>query len=193
MTPRPTPAALEAARDGSVPDLVGPGMRVLFVGINPGLASAAIGHHFGNPANRLWATLYAAGFTRRRFVPTDAAELLTLGYGITNLVHRATAAAAEVTDTELRGGVPTLERTVARWQPQSVAFLGLGAYRSAYGRPRAAVGPQDQPLAERPVWLLPNPSGLNAHYQLPDLVRLYRALRESLDIQPAPLAPFPTA
>lgn len=174
---RPTRSELAAARDGSVADLVGPGMRVLFVGINPGLASAATGHHFGNPANRLWATLHVAGFTPRRFVPSDAPKLLALGYGVTNLVHRATAAAAEVSDAELRAGVPALERTVARWRPGAVAFLGLGAYRTAYRRPRAVAGPQDQSLAERPVWLLPNPSGLNAHWSREAMAAEFGRLR----------------
>jgi TDG/mug DNA glycosylase family protein len=177
---RPSPAELAAARDATVPDLIGPGLRVLFVGINPGLWSAVIGHHFGNPANRLWPTLHAAGFTPRRFRPTDAAELLALGYGITNLVARATAGAGDLRDAELRAGAPALVDKVARHRPHTVAFLGLGAYRTGFDRPKATIGPQPEPIAGARAWLLPNPSGLNAHYQLPDLIRLYTELRTTL-------------
>jgi len=178
--PRPAPAELAAAQDGTVADLVAPGLRVLFVGINPGLWSAVIGLHFGNPANRLWPTLHAAGFTPRRFLPSDAPELLALGYGVTNLVARATAGAAEIGDAELRAGAPALAAKVARHQPHTVAFLGLGAYRVGFARPKAAIGPQAEPVGGARAWLLPNPSGLNAHYQMPDLVRLYAELRRAL-------------
>lgn len=174
--PRPSPAELEAARAKTVPDLIGPGLLVLLVGINPSLWSAAIGHHFGNPANRLWPALHAAGVTPRRLLPTEGAELLALGYGITNLVDRATARAAEVRAEELRAGAAELKEKVARNQPRAVAFLGMTAYRSAYDRPDAGVGLQEETVAARPVWVLPNPSGLNAHYQLPDLARLYGEL-----------------
>jgi TDG/mug DNA glycosylase family protein len=179
--PRPSPEELAAAQDRSIPDLIAPDLRVLFVGINPGLWSGAVGLHFGNPSNRLWPVLHAAGFTPRRFLPTDAPELLALGYGITNMVNRTTATAAEVSDDELRAGAPRLAATVARCRPRVVAFLGLGAYRVGLRRPRARVGPQDDPLEGARAWLLPNPSGLNAHYQMPDLVRLYGELRASLD------------
>ncbi|MDP9405771.1 MAG: G/U mismatch-specific DNA glycosylase [Actinomycetota bacterium] len=175
--PRPSAAQLEAARGKTVPDLVAPDLTVLFVGINPSLWSAAIGHHFGNPANRLWPTLHAAGYTDRRLRPDEGDELLARGYGITNVVARATRTAAEISADELRAGVAPLAATVRRWHPRVVAFLGLSAYRTAYGRPKAAVGLQDETVAGAPVWLLPNPSGLNAHYQLPDLARLYAELR----------------
>lgn len=178
--PRPSPAELAAAQDGTVADLIAPGLRVLFVGINPGLWSAVIGHHFGNPANRLWPTLHAAGFTPRRFLPGDAPELLALGYGVTNLVQRATAGAAEIRDAELRAGAPALVAKVARHQPHTVAFLGLGAYRTGFDRPKATIGPQPEPLGGARAWLLPNPSGLNAHYQMPDLIGLYGDLRNAL-------------
>ncbi len=160
-----------------MPDLVAPDLAVLFVGINPSLWSAAIGHHFGNPANRLWPTLHAAGYTDRRLRPEEGAELLASGYGMTNIVARATRTAAEISADELRAGVVPLAATVRRWRPRVVAFLGLSAYRTAYGRPKAAIGLQDDTVAGAAVWLLPNPSGLNAHYQLPDLARLYGELR----------------
>jgi TDG/mug DNA glycosylase family protein len=153
---------------------------VLLVGINPSLWSAAIGHHFGNPANRLWPTLHQAGFTPRRLLPIDSDELLALRIGVTNLVARATATAAEITDDELRAGAPVLVEKVERYRPGTVAFLGLTAYRVAFGEPKAKVGPQPDLLGGAPVWLLPNPSGLNAHYQLPDLVRVYAELRAAL-------------
>ncbi len=178
---RPSPQELAAAEGAVVDDLIRPGLRVLFVGINPGLWSGAIGHHFGNPGNRLWPALHAAGFTPRRLLPTDAAELLALGYGVTNLVARATATAAEIHDDELRAGVPGLVEKAERYRPQVVAFLGLGAYRVGFARPRATVGPQPEPVGPARAWLLPNPSGLNAHYQMPDLVRLYGELHAALD------------
>lgn len=178
--PRPSAEQLAAAQDQPVPDLVRPGLRVLFVGINPSLWSAVIGHHFGNPSNRLWPVLHQAGFTPRRFLPTDAQELLALGYGISNMVNRATATAAEIRDAELREGAPRLRATVRTWQPRIVAFLGLQAYRVGFGQPKAAVGAQPGPVEGAGVWLLPNPSGLNAHYQLPDLVRLYGELRTAV-------------
>jgi double-stranded uracil-DNA glycosylase len=180
---RPSAEELAAAYGRPVPDLIRPDLKVLFVGINPSLWSAVIGCHFGNPANRLWPTLHGAGFTPRRLLPTEAHELLALGYGISNMVNRATATAAEISDDELRAGAPVLLRTIQRYRPATVAFLGLSAFRVAFGRRRAAVGPQDAPLdGLRPgpaVWLLPNPSGLNAHYQLPELVRLFGELRSA--------------
>ena len=166
-----------AAAGRTIPDLVAPGLRVLLVGINPGLISAAIGHHFGNPANRLWPALHLAGFTPRRLHPTEGAELLTYGLGITNLVARATATAAELSAAEIRAGVGPLTALVERYPPRWVAFLGLTSYRTAFGRPTAGVGPQPETLAGARSWLLPNTSGLNAHYQLPDLVRVFAELR----------------
>lgn len=174
---RPTPEELAAAKDRPVPDLIAPDLAVLFVGINPSLWSSVTGRHFGNPANRLWPVLHRAGFTPRRFVPDDADELLALGYGITNVVNRATATAAAIGDVELRAGQPRLRATLRTWRPRTVAFLGLHAYRVAFADPRAAVGPLPEPIEGVPAWLLPNPSGLNAHYQMPDLIRLYGDLR----------------
>lgn len=181
MTTPPRPSAEEcaAAFGRSVPDLVRPALRVLFCGINPSLMSAATGHHFGNPANRLWPVLHQAGFTDRRLHPSESAELLDRGIGVTNFVNRATATAAEISNEEIRAGAARLRETVATWQPAYVAPLGLSAYRVGFGRPKAEVGRQPEPLEGATVWLLPNPSGLNAHYQLPDLVACYAALREA--------------
>jgi len=160
-----------------VPDLVAAGLRVLLVGINPGLWSGWAGLHFANPANRLWPVLHAAGLTPRRLRPEDTAELLACGIGITNLVARATARADELEAGELRAGLTPLSALVGRWQPGIVAVLGLTAYRIAFGQPKAQVGPQQQPVGGRPVWLLPNPSGLNAGWRMERLVEAYAELR----------------
>ncbi len=160
-----------------MPDLVGPGMRVLLCGINPSTYSATVGYHFGRPTNRLWSTLHAAGLTPRRLRPQDTAELLAAGLGITNLVARATNRADELTAAELRSGLAPLTTLATRWRPAWVAVLGLTAYRLASGRPRAAVGPQPDRLGPAGVWLLPNPSGLNASYQPPALTAAFAELR----------------
>ncbi|CAA9237180.1 MAG: G/U mismatch-specific uracil DNA glycosylase [uncultured Corynebacteriales bacterium] len=173
----PTKEELAAAYDRAVPDLVAPGLRVLFVGINPSLWSGWSGYHFGRPSNRLWITLHEAGFTDRRLRPEDTDELLAAGIGITNLVNRATARADELTDDEIRSGLPRLAGTVATWHPRTVAVLGITAYRTAFGRPKAVVGPQPETLGESALWVLPNPSGLNAHYQQPALTAVYAELR----------------
>jgi TDG/mug DNA glycosylase family protein len=181
---RPTPDQVAAARGRTVPDLLAPGLRVLFVGINPGLYSAAVGHHFARPGNRFWPALHAAGFTDRRLTAFDERELLARGYGITNLVARATAGAEELTAAELVAGARVLGRKVRRHRPRFVAFLGVGSYRTALGRPGAAPGPQPERFAGTAVWVLPNPSGLNAHYRLADLARLYGELRRAADGEP---------
>jgi TDG/mug DNA glycosylase family protein len=152
-------------------------MSVLLVGINPSLWSGATGCHFANPSNRLWPVLHLSGWTPRRLDPSETGELLAAGLGITNLVRRATARADELTDDEVRAGLPAVEALAARWAPARVAFLGLGAYRVATGDRRATVGPLDRLVGGRPAWLLPNPSGLNASWQLPRLVEAYAALR----------------
>lgn len=175
--PRPTREEQLAAYGRTVPDLVAPGLRVLLCGINPGLMSAAIGHHFGNPANRLWPALHLAGFTPSRLHPRESHELLSYGIGITNLVARATATAAELSAAEIRAGVGPLTSLVETYRPAWVAFLGLTSYRTAFGRPKAEVGPQPDHLAGARGWLLPNTSGLNAHYQLADLARAFAELR----------------
>jgi len=176
-TRAPTRAELAAAYGGTVPDLVGPGMRVLLCGINPSTYSATVGYHFGRPTNRLWSTLHTAGLTPRRLRPQDTAELLAAGLGITNLVARATARADELTAAELRSGLAPLTTLATRWRPAWVAVLGLTAYRLASGRPRAAVGPQPDRFSPAGVWLLPNPSGLNASYQPPALTAAFAELR----------------
>jgi TDG/mug DNA glycosylase family protein len=155
----------------------GPGLRVLFVGINPSLRSAQVGHHFARPGNRFWPTLYAAGFTPRLLAPTEDGLLPSFGVGIVNFVSRPTRAASELTVAELRSGALALEATVREWQPRLVAVLGVVAYRAAFGRPHADVGLHDEPVGGRPVWVLPNPSGLNAHYKPADFARLYADAR----------------
>ena len=176
---RPTREQLLGAYGTTIPDLVRPGLRVLLCGINPSLESGYRGLHFATPGNRLWPTLHAAGWTPRRLDPTDTDAVLAAGIGITNLVARATARADELTDEEIRAGLPRLAELAQRWQPGWVAFCGMSAYRVATGRRKAAVGPQDEHIGGRPVWLLPNPSGLNASWQLPRLAEAYGALREA--------------
>jgi TDG/mug DNA glycosylase family protein len=175
---RPTRAELEAARQKTVADVIAPGLRVLFCGINPGLYTAAIGHHFGRPGNRFWPTLHRAGFTPRLFDPSEELELLPLGYGITNLVARATASARELTNDEVRAGGEILRQKVLTWRPQFLAVLGISAYRVAFHHPRATLGLQPESIGETRVWVLPNPSGLNAHYQSAELVKMFRQLRQ---------------
>src|SRR3954464_3594925 len=178
---RPTKQELAQSYGLTLPDLVGPGLRVLLVGINPSLWSGWSGRHFGRPSNRLWTTLHEAGLTPRRLDPEDTDELLAAGIGITNLVARATARADELSDEEIRAGVPRLEELIARWRPPVAAVLGVSAYRVAFSRPRAVVGRQPETLADAVLWVLPNPSGLNAHYQQPALTAEYAALRAALD------------
>ncbi|MBV8557658.1 MAG: G/U mismatch-specific DNA glycosylase [Planctomycetaceae bacterium] len=156
---RPTAAEVAAARGKTVPDLIAPGLRVLFCGINPSLYSAAVGHHFARPGNRFWPALQAGGFTGRVLLPSEGGELLTLGYGIVNLVDRATGAADELSTEELVEGARRLEAKVRHHRPAAVAFLGITAYRTAFGRRRARPGPQPETLAEAGIWVLPNPSG----------------------------------
>ena len=180
MTARkPTAAELKAAKNKTVPDLIAPGLKVLFCGINPGLYTAAIGHHFGRPGNRFWPALHLSGFTPRLFDPSEEHLLLPLGYGITNVVDRATAAADELSDREMVSGGKALREKVKEYAPRWLAVLGIGAYRVAFDRPKAAVGPQPDVIGETRLWLLPSPSGLNAHYQGKDLVKTFRALRKA--------------
>ena len=161
-----------------MPDVLGPGLRVLFCGINPGLYTAWAGHHFARPGNRFWPALHASGFTPRQLRPDEEQELLTLGLGVTNVVARATATAAELSRAELRVGGERLAELAERWRPAYVAVLGVTAYRAAFGEPRAVLGRQDRRLGPAGVWVLPNPSGLNAHHQPADLARLFGELRE---------------
>jgi double-stranded uracil-DNA glycosylase len=178
---KPTRADLDAATSKMIPDVIAPGLRVLFCGINPGLYSGATGHHFARPGNRFWPALQGAGFTDRVLSPWEQRELLDHGCGITNLVARTTAAADELTDDELLAGRRRLLSKVKRYAPRYLAVLGVGAYRSAFQRPKAALGLQPEPLGSAIVWVLPNPSGLNAHHQLPDLIRLFRVLRKAAE------------
>lgn len=159
--------------------MIGRGLRVLFCGINPGRYSGATGHHFARPGNRFWPALHGAGFTDRILKPWEERELLEGGYGITNLVPRATASAAELSKEEFLTGARRLERKVKRYAPIWVAVVGIGAYRIAFARPRAVIGPQPERLGPARLWLLPQPSGLNANHQLPALVAAFRDLRRA--------------
>jgi double-stranded uracil-DNA glycosylase len=176
---RPTKADLDAARSRVLRDVIAPGLGVLFCGINPGLYSGATGHHFARPGNRFWPALFLSGFTPRLLTADQDVELPAFGCGVTNLVARTTANADELTLDELEAGGARLKRKVARYRPRWVAVLGIGAYGRAFKRPGAIIGAQQELLAGARVWVLPNPSGLNASYQLPALVRTFRALRKA--------------
>lgn len=160
-----------------VPDVVAPGLPVLFCGINPGIRSGELGQHFARPGNRFWKVLHGAGFTDRLLAPAEQAELLGYGIGITNLVTRPSVGAADLTPAELRDGAADLEARVAHWRPVWVAVLGMQAYRTAFRRPAAAAGRQTETLAGAGLWVLPNPSGLQARYQLAEMVELFTELR----------------
>jgi TDG/mug DNA glycosylase family protein len=176
---RPTKAELLAATSRTVPDVIAPALRILFSGINPGLYSGAVGHHFARPGNRFWPALHAGGLTPRQVAPYEERALLDLGYGITNIVARTTATAAELTAPELIRGARSLENKVKRYRPRVLAILGVTAYRAAFRRPDAAIGLQDLVIGQTAVWVLPNPSGLNAHYTAATLAPLFRAVREA--------------
>ncbi len=185
---KPSKEELLAAAGKTVPSVIAPNLRVLFCGINPGLYTAAVGHHFARPGNRFWPALHASGFTARLLSPFEERELLAHGYGITNVVERATATAAELSAEEYVEGGRKLEAKVRRYRPLFLAVLGVGAYRTAFARPKAALGLQTEAIGETSVWVLPNPSGLNAHYQPKDLARMFRELRlavEAADATPA--------
>src|SRR4051812_32158323 len=171
--PKPTKQQILAAANRTVPDVIAPNLRVLFCGINPGLYTAAVGHHFARPGNRFWPALFASGFTQRLLSPFDEQELLTNGYGITNLVMRTTATADQLSREEMRAGGKRLVAKVKRYQPAFLAVLGLGAYRQGFEQPKAVIGKQPDRIGSATIWVLPNPSGLNAHYQAGDLARLF--------------------
>jgi TDG/mug DNA glycosylase family protein len=173
----PTRTELEAARAKQVPDLVAKDLRVLFVGINPGLYSGAVGHHFARPGNRFWPALELSRFTEGRLSPFDERRLLDRGVGITNVVARTTARADELAREELIDGARRLAAKVRKYRPAFVAVLGVTAYRAAFERPLAKLGPQDETLSGARLWVLPNPSGLNAHHTIRDLARLFGELR----------------
>jgi len=178
---KPTKEEILAAAGKTVPDVIAPGLRVLFCGINPGLYSGATGHHFARPGNRFWPTLHKAGFTPRQLRPEEEQELLTYGYGITNIVERATVAAAELTPDELAAGGQRLRRRVDEYQPQVLAVLGISAYRAAFNQPRAMLGQQSEQIGTTRLYVLPNPSGLNAHYTPADLARVFGEFRQMIE------------
>lgn len=178
---KPTKQQLIEAAGKTLPDVIAPNLKVLFCGINPGLYTAAVGHHFARPGNRFWPALHQSGFTSQLISPFDEAELLKLGVGISNVVPHATASAAELTREDFVKGGRVLARKIKRYSPRIVAILGVGAYRDAFARPKAQIGEQDERVHDARVWVLPNPSGLNANYQLPELVRLFRALRAKVE------------
>jgi TDG/mug DNA glycosylase family protein len=180
-SPRPGRQDLLAAADKTVPDVIAPGLSVLFCGINPGLYSAYTGHHFARPGNRFWPTLFASGFTPRLFEPWEERQLLPLGYGITNVVRRASATADLLTSDEIIHGGQRLRAKVRRYRPQYLAVLGVGAYRVAFSSPKAKLGPQPNLIGQTRVWVLPNPSGLNAHYQRADLACVFDEFRKSIE------------
>lgn len=181
---RPSRSDLLAAKNKTVPDVIAPDLKVLFCGINPGLYSGATGHHFARPGNRFWKALHQGGFTQELLSPDEEKKLLGVGYGITNLVERATATADELTTEELVKGRQRLVAKIERYRPAFVAVLGIGAYRTAFSQPKATLGPQPEQLAGATVWVLPNPSGLNAHYQLSDLAEQFRLLQETTNKDP---------
>jgi double-stranded uracil-DNA glycosylase len=175
----PSRAELEEARTRVIPDVIAPGLRVLFSGINPGLYSAWTGHHFARPGNRFWPALHGSGFTPRLLRPDEQEELLPLGLGITNVVARTSARADELTDDEVAEGGELLRAKTLRFAPAWLAVLGVTAYRVAFGDRTATVGRQQLTIGETGVWVLPNPSGLNAHYSAAALAEEFGRLREA--------------
>ena len=178
---KPTREQIAAATGKTVPDVIAPGLRVLFCGINPGLYSAAVGHNFARPGNRFWPVLHQSGFTERLLTAAEEQQLLQHGLGIINIVARATATADQLSVEELRAGARSMAPRIRRYRPGYLAVLGMGAYRCAFGRPQAQIGLQPATIGETKLWVLPNPSGLNANYQRPELVRLFRELREACE------------
>jgi TDG/mug DNA glycosylase family protein len=175
---KPTKRELVEARSRTTEDLIGNDLKILFCGINAGLYSAATGFHFARPGNRFWKALHLAGITDRQLDPSEEHELLELGFGITGFCRRATASAAELTKQEIIAGGERLVKRVEKYKPQILAVLAMTAYRTAFNRPKAALGLQPETIGATRIWLLPNPSGLNANYQLPDFVRLFAELKE---------------
>jgi double-stranded uracil-DNA glycosylase len=177
---RPTAHELAAAVGRTIPDIIGPSLRVLFCGINPGLWSGAVRHHFARPGNRFWKALAASGFTETVLSPYEERQLLDVGIGVTNLVRTATRSAAEITPDQLRRGAVNLERKVKRWRPRAVALLGLEAYRTGFNRPGAGIGRQPDGVGGAQLWVLPNPSGIQAHYPFGRLVAELESLRAAV-------------
>jgi TDG/mug DNA glycosylase family protein len=181
--PKLTAADLAAARSKTIPDVIAPGLAVLFCGINPGLYSAATGHHFARPGNRFWPALHQSGFTPRQLRPDEQDLLPGFGLGVTNVAARATARADELTSDELRRGAARLAKLAAEFRPRYVAVVGISAYRIGFDRPQATVGQQDELIAGSRLWVLPNPSGLNAHWVTPKLVEAFRELRRMIVVE----------
>jgi TDG/mug DNA glycosylase family protein len=179
---KPTKEALRDAVNRSTEDLIDYNLKVLFCGINPGIWSGATGFHFAKPGNRFWKVLHLAGFTARQLHPSEEHELLELGCGITSLVKRTTARADELTTAEYVEGGRLLVKKIEKYKPRNLAVLGIGAYRTAFSKPRAALGLQAEKIGGANVWLLPNPSGLNAHYQVADLAALFGEVRKAVEI-----------
>ena len=173
---KPTKEQLLAAKDKTVKDVIAPGLDVLFVGLNPGLYTAAIGRHFGRPGNRFWPALCASGLLKEPLTPWESGRLIGSGLGITNIVSRATATGAELSDDELRAGAKAVRRKVLKYKPKNAAFLGIGLYRVGFERPDAKLGLQQERIGDTKLWVFPNPSGLNAHFQVPDYARLFARL-----------------
>ena len=176
---KPSRAEILASVDKRVPDIMAEGMKVLFCGTNPGLYSAAIGRHFGRPGNRFWPALFAGGFTPRLYSPWEDESLLDLGYGLTNIRERATAGADELTPSELKAAAKRLSAKVERYRPGYLAVVGIGAYRVGFRKPKAVLGLQSDTIGETKIWILPNTSGLNAHYQPAALAVLFRELHDA--------------
>jgi TDG/mug DNA glycosylase family protein len=178
---RPTAEQIKACIGKSLPDIIAPNLKILFCGINPSLYSAAVGHHFARPGNRFWPTLHNAGFTPRLFSPYEDHTLLNLGYGLTNIVPRATAGAADLSSAEYAPAARLLKRKLTRYRPKFLAVLGVAAYRLAFSQRDISLGLQPNPIGPTQIWILPNPSGLNAHYQLKDLAKIYAKLRRAAE------------
>ena len=178
---KPSKEDLQAAAGKTLCDVIAPGLRVLFCGINPGLYSAYMGYHFARPGNRFWRTLYESGFTDRRLTPARQEELLDIGCGLTNLVERASTSGRDLSREELAAGALVLEEKIELLRPRSVAVLGITAYRRAFGRDDVRLGRQMPGLGPAPLWVLPNPSGVNAHFPPPKLVKVFREFREDLE------------
>jgi TDG/mug DNA glycosylase family protein len=179
---RPSAEELKAQVGRTMPDIIAPNLRVLFCGINPSVYSAVVGHHFARPGNRFWKTLHASGFTPHLFSPEEDKSLLDYGLGITNVASPATTAAADLTNEYFVAGAKILCEKVLCFKPRYLAVLGVSTYRVAFSQPKAVVGPQDETIGDTKIWVLPNPSGLNAHYQLADLTRLYQELRIAAEL-----------
>ncbi len=179
---KPTKEDLRDAPNRTTEDLIDYDLKVLFCGINPGMWSGATGFHFAKPGNRFWKSLHLGGFAERLFHPSEEHELLENGYGITSFCKRTTATAAELSNEEIIQGGKNLVKKIEKYKPQFLAVLGIGAYRTAFNQPKAKLGLQEEEIGKTKIWLLPNPSGLNAHYQLNDLAKLFSELKKAIKV-----------